>query len=530
MKAVRIHLGLALLACGFLCGCFDVEDELTIKPDGSGSVVLKLRTTAPEEVRDHLESMSDDEETPALYPPTSESEAERFFPPSTFKVSVEEADDGSGLTVRAEFKSVQALLNSPYGRAHQLLLHSTNAGELVLTALPAGEALGRAALVDPKTDLKDLEIEDPEALIRKRAEMKFTFRTRLPGAVAQSNGQHQGPAVTWAFTRAGCKDDAEFLARLSEPITATCSLNTPLAVTNPVRLALTTWTNLPDGVASVAAGAPSAETVIAAAQFVPQTLRVSRLVNLSGDSSYGGEGNRALLSGHVELPPALTPKQWGPPKVTEATDNLGNSLLIKTSEEADPAEAFARRYGISSSGSSSRAKPSPRQAFTLTFRPPEWKAKTVALVKGEMELTYAGGVEVLKMKNVIPTNAVVAADPEAMSGRNLRPRTISDPRLARHGLALVLQAGVVHQGATMLRLECSGKTPLLDLQVFDRNGRPWPTGFAVDGESLRVVVPGKPAPPLSLALALGSGGTSIKVPFQFEQIPTVGSPAKEVTP
>ena len=532
MRAKCLRVWLALVACGLLCGCFDVEDELTIKPDGSGSVVLKLRTSAPRgnpgPPRIHFE----DDEGPALYPPVNESEAGRFFPRKEFTVTVEEPGQEGSLTVRAAFKSVQALVNSPYGRAHQLLLQGTNAGELSLTAIPGGEAMARAACVDPGTDLKDLAVADPAALIRKRQEMKFVFRVRLPGLVTRSNGQHQDQAVTWSFARAGSKDDAEFLARLAERVTATCQWNTPLAVTNPVRLALTTWTNLADGVAQLAAGAPAADAIVAAAKVVPETLRVGRLVDLSGSGGFGGQGNVAQLTGYVELPPALAPQKWGAPKLTEATDNLGNSLLINATDDGLGASDFRYRYGLANSeGSRRAATPASRQPFTLAFRSPEWKAKTIATLKGEIELTYAGGVEVVKLSNAVPTNAIVAADPESMTRANVRQRAITDPRLSRLGVSLVLQSGMVMQGGTLLMLESRGKAPLLDFQVFDKDGRPWPTAFAAtSGTALRVIIPGKPAPPLSLALAVGAGGTGVKVPFAFEQVPVAATPAKEATP
>src|SRR5437660_1098584 len=108
-----------------LCGCFQVEDELTLQPDGSGKVALTLHSNLPEDLIGML-SMSSGYGggSGSIYPPVTELEARHFFPPKDFALKVQQksSDDGKTMTIEASFKDVNALLASPYGRAHQLAL------------------------------------------------------------------------------------------------------------------------------------------------------------------------------------------------------------------------------------------------------------------------------------------------------------------------------------------------------------------------------------------------------------------------
>src|SRR5438874_1080269 len=98
-----------ILAAALLCGCFQVQDELTLKPDGSGTVTMTLRSSLPEELIGMMGMSSGFGGGGApIYPPVSESEARRFFPAKDFSVKVEQKDAGTGktLVIVANFKDV----------------------------------------------------------------------------------------------------------------------------------------------------------------------------------------------------------------------------------------------------------------------------------------------------------------------------------------------------------------------------------------------------------------------------------------
>jgi hypothetical protein len=82
---------------------------------------------------------------------------------------------------------------------------------------------------------------------------------------------------------------------------------------------------------------------------------------------------------------------------------------------------------------------------------------------------------------------------------------------------------MVQNAMTMLELQVKGKdAALTDAQVFDANGRPWPTFLQQSdtGEESRcqIMIAGKPQPPLSLILLASSGGTALEVPILVEHV------------
>src|SRR5262245_49123740 len=118
----KIKRLLPFLPLVFLCGCLQVTDELSIQPDGSGTVKLDIKSSIPGSMAQNI-GMGMGETGAVVYPPTSEAEARKFFPGKEFTVTTKEEDNGetgSHLTVTVEFKDINALLSSPYGHAHAL--------------------------------------------------------------------------------------------------------------------------------------------------------------------------------------------------------------------------------------------------------------------------------------------------------------------------------------------------------------------------------------------------------------------------
>ena len=165
---------------------------------------------------------------------------------------------------------------------------------------------------------------------------------------------------------------------------------------------------------------------------------------------------------------------------------------------------------------------------TLSFRAPEWKVKEIARVKGALELDYFGGAEVIKLSNAVPASLVVDVSGQSSYSFNSDSEhgQITDSRLAELGLSLRVENAMVQSGMTVLSLQTSGaKTALVDAQVFDAAGRPWPTTLmqpdSSGGEerSCQVIVAGKPKPPFSLAVAVSGVGASVEVPILVEHAP-----------
>jgi hypothetical protein len=256
---------------------------------------------------------------------------------------------------------------------------------------------------------------------------------------------------------------------------------------------------------------------------------------------FGGEGSgqasQAQLTGAILLPAELAPQRWGQVKLEEAQDAKGNSLVPKDETES----MMSRVTSFSSVSMSDDAQDeeqndtAPRKEtaekphiVSLSFKAPEWKIKEIAKIKGSVELQYLGGSEVIKLSNAVPANLVMDMGKRSFSsfGPDSDRGQISNGRLAELGLTFRVQMAMVQSGMTILSLETGGgKAALLDAQVFDIDGHPWPTTLmqseSTGGEerSCQIMVAGKPKPPFSLALAVGGVGASVGVPILLENVP-----------
>lgn len=527
-----------VLATLFLCGCFQVQDELRLAPDGSGKVTLNLHSNLPEDLIGMMGSGFGGGQGAPIYPPISESEARRFFPAKDFTLKVERksADDGKTLVIEAAFKDINALLASPYGRAHQLSLKTNGSGALIVQGLSGGSTLAQAAQFKPEGEMAGFEVPGIEDAQKKKNEMRFEFRITLPNTVTAKNGTSEGKSVTWSVERAKCKDDDEFATKLAGVLEASCSVEgfkfTPIT---PPRLGLLPFNQLIDGKAATTAALPDTNKIVASVRFVPYVLNVTRTLDLSGEGS--GQASQAQLTGAILMPAELAPQRWGQVKLEEAQDAKGNSLMPK-----DETESMMSRITSYSSVSmrddaqdEEQGETAPRKEtaekphiVSLNFKAPEWKIKTIAKIKGSVELQYLGGSEVIKLSNAVPANLVMDMGKRSFSsfGSGSERGQISNGRLAELGLTCRVQMAMIQSGMTILSLETGGgKAALVDAQVFDVDGRPWPTTLmqseSTGGEdrSCQIMVAGKPKPPFSLALAVGGVGASIGVPILVENVP-----------
>jgi hypothetical protein len=530
-----------LLAMTLLCGCFQVQDELSLQPDGSGRVKMTLQSDLPEEMLGMLGMGARyGSDSAPVYPPTSEHEARRFFPSKDFALKVEQktGDKGKTLVVEAGFKDVNALLASPYGRAHQLTLRTNDNGTLTFQALSGGNILAQAAQFKPGAEMTGFEMPGMEDAQKKKVEMRFQFRVTLPNTATGANGTREDKTVTWSVERAQCKDDDEFAAKLSGVLEAGCSASglkfSPLT---PARLGLLPFSRLVAGKTAVTSALPDTNKIAGAARFVPGVLHVRRSLDLSGEDH--GAGSEAQLTGAVVLPQEFTPQQWGQVKLEDATDAAGNSLMPK--EDSDSMMSRVTHFGgfgmgeveneenEEEEGTSPPRDPEPKpHIVTLSFKAPEWKVKRIARIKATLELQYFGASEIIKLSNAVPAALVMDMTKRSSPDINFDSERgqVTDPRLAELGLSMRVQMAMAQQGMTTLSLATTGrKTALINAQLFDGDGKPWPTTLTLDDSggrderSAQLIVAGNPKPPFSLALELGGVGAAVGVPILVENVP-----------
>jgi hypothetical protein len=521
----RISFGLALV---FLCGCFKTKDELTINMDGSGKVRIETRSSIPPELSEGM-GMEARMGGGVMYPPISETEARKFFPGKDFTVNVkqERADNGDITTiVEAEFKDVNTLLASPYGRAHQLLVKIEN-GTLVVKGVTGMEGLARFAEMKDDSGMGMGAMPGLANMQERKDEMRAEFRVTLPNAITTANGTREGKTAAWIVERAKCKDAAEFAQQLSVVSEARCPAEgLKMAPVTPPRLALLPFAELASGTGLDRGVAPDTNKIAAAVRFVPYGLFVTRSLDLSGGG--GAQESAAQLIGAVVVPQEYAPQKWGEAKLDEATDAKGNDLKPSESVE-DRMLSMRARYSIveggDEEGTSTNSPSEQRHVVALGFRPPDWKVNEIARIKGSVSLQYFGcGSQVVKLTNAVPANWIMdISTPMRGGGFNPAEKRLNSPKLTELGLSLSLQMGMAQSGMTILTLQVNGQqAALTDAQVFDADGKPWPTFLQQQdvGEqgACQIMVAGKPQPPLSLALVASGGGSAVEVPILLEHV------------
>jgi hypothetical protein len=518
-----MSLGLLLM---LLCGCIKTEDELTINADGSGKVRIETRSSISPEMSESMQGRMGGMEGGVLYPPGSEAEAQKFFPAKDFTVTVKQdrADNGDVTTViEAEFKNINALLASAYGRAHQLSVKIAD-GALVVKGVTGMEATARLAEMKDETGMGMAAVPGLADLQKRKGEMRAEFRLRLPNEITTANGAHDGKTAMWIVERAKCKDAEEFARQLGVVSEARCSVaGLKMEPVTRARMGLLPFAELAAGAASDG-GAVDTNKIASVAKYVPYGLTVTRSMDLSGG---GAEGNVAQLIGAVELPQEFAPPKWGEPKLDEVVDARGNDLKPAAAGEE---RGFSQRsrFTDSENGAAEESATNKihRHVATISFLPPDWKISEIARIKGSFNLQYFGGLQVVKLTNAVPAKWLTDAS-KMMGGAafDSSEKPLNSAALAGLGLSLSVQMGMVQSGMTMLTLQVTGKqAALTDAQAFDADGKPWPTMLQQEDSggnetfTCQVMIAGKPQPPLSLALLVSGGGATVEVPILLEHV------------
>jgi hypothetical protein len=88
---------------------------------------------------------------------------------------------------------------------------------------------------------------------------------------------------------------------------------------------------------------------------------------------------------------------------------------------------------------------------------------------------------------------------------------------------------MAHANMTSISLEISGsQRALMDAQVYDADGRAWPTTLAeqdqteAEERTVQLAVMGTPKPPFSLALAWSGTEATFDAPVRLENVPLTG--------
>lgn len=530
---------LTVLAC-LVTGCLEVKEHLTIRSDGSGTLVIEVHSAiAPASIR--RRGWADlAKGSPDFLPPLTKEHAVRLFPGRGLRVEATEGSGGGGgptMLVKVAFQDIQALVASPYGTAHGLWLHSeggklhfaANSGLLqtvVFSHSHKVEFFGKAA--------------GHTHALKNRDQMSTEFTVTLPNAIAASNGKVEGRSATWRLERSKGKNEADLIRMLTGPLRAACpAAGIDFAAVSPPRLGLFPFGEVKEGPAPGMRVPPDPRAVVAAARFVPHMVKSVQSFYLPGRKA--GEAERrtdeararpldsaaAYLVGVLELPRELVPDRWGEPRVDRAADDVGTDLKLGE----DELRQFRSSINAWDRAVREELTKGPhdvaRHVLELRTRAPGRDATRLARLNGAVELEYFGDYRIAKLPDAIPDEWIAwdTRHKRRPARREGRP-VLASPLLRQLGLEVsVLHLARQSEPFAPQRLKTtiwlsarSEEAGLLDVQVFDADGVPWPrvawgsdrTG-PVDVQHF--AVPGTPKPPLSLALLVHGTRLKVRVPI-----------------
>jgi hypothetical protein len=522
-----------------LCGCLEIQDELILQPDGSGSVRLEVTSILNPEECAMLWAMTANDgsmKPPPLYPPLNQQQASACFPAPGFEVAVREEEgeeDARKTTITASFKDLRTLLSSPYAEHHQLSLN-LEGPHLRLRAKSGLEAIARSAMLTIDRELRDMLSPGLVAARKQAQAARAEFRVTLPSDLAGSSGRIEGRTSVWVFDRKAAGSSEVFLQQTAALLETSCSRD-KLTFTPPPhpRLALLPFAQLAE--TTLEADPVDPQKVLAAVRYQPRTLLVTRIMNFSGNANASPRRSGSLLSGEVLVPREFVPVRWSPPQLRVALDASGQNLIPSPSQEGSDDTWGGSTWSRESIDAepdedtqANAAEGTVRREVVLSFRAPEWGVHELQTLKASISMHYPGPAETLKLTHAIPA-AWILTTPEASGMRysfdpEASGHVIQDPRSVAAGNAVRVGNATQSSAITSLLLHLqAGEGGFQGGQVFDADGQPWPTLFSLrtdhEQPSCSLLVIGRPKPPLSLALRISKAGRTVDVPIALERVP-----------
>ena len=535
-----------LLACtmagvvlaGGAAGCFEVEDRLTVNPDGSGSVHIETVCYFPSEGTGMMDRGRLGRGGGAFYPPMQESEAHWWFPGDDFTVQAKEETTEGGqtrLVLDASFKDINALLKSPYGRAHSLRL-TREGDQLVLMARYGAQFAGHLEGMEKAAGAGAIPMETAP-FVKNKDKLRVRFAVTMPGAVTAEGAAVTGNTATWSVEAAKAADAAPLSQALDSVLVARCpGVAARFEPQTPARLDLWTFKDLKEGEAPGAPAPIDVEAVRKAVRFVPCTLTVTRSFDLAGEGFHGENG--ASLFGIVLLPRPLAPARWGDPTLKEAADDRGNDLMPGERDRYFSGRVMSRMaLGFmqeeEEGKGAAESDPNVRHEVMLGLKPPPQGAKKIVTLKADVPMYYTGGGHVLKVENVVPKDAILEMGPDRAMMQEPPGTAITSPQLQELGVGISTVQAVRTNGVTVLNLRVESESAIVGaVQIFDAEGRPWQSmvisqGFDEESGLAPVLVVGYPEGPLSMAFLINAQA-KVMVPIELRDLPI--APARPKAP
>jgi hypothetical protein len=512
MKAI-IGIIFILIFCS---SCVEVKDHLTINADGSGTVFISTSSKGSSSGLLMARQFFKEGASKVLnFPPMQHDDFKKLFPGNDFTIIFnDDPGDKEGI-IRAsiEFKDINKLLQSPYAAAHALSVKRTINGKLEVKVISGLQSIADAEYLF--MDNKDT----PGGIFGVREFSKdysMKFSITLPSLINNVNSN----TITWLTSRDTINSIEEAGVRFYSIHKASCSdKDIKFIPKTPLRMNLGNLKDIKEGTFSNNSLDINKEILIKAVKAIPVMLKISRYFDISGeDNFYNNNDNAASFIGALVLPVELAPFRWGRGELKEIRDDLGKNYLPKKQSFSRKANALNSIYKREQAKVKEKQKTATR-FISFSFKQPVPEARSLKVIHGTIPLKYQGRTTLVKLTGEIP--AIKSNENDfIMTNRVI----IGSDKLKKHGLVVTLNSVSKNNQITTFALKQKGEEAIIDIQVYDRNGKPWTTILRLlspGQDNISFMIAGEPEPPLSLSLLI-SGGPKFEIPFSFNDVSLFG--------
>lgn len=525
--AMTKMFSICILVCS-LTSCIEVKEHIILNKDGSGKVVIEVQADSSLEQYASMFGGSPFDAALFAYPPVTEKSLRMLFPGETFTIEVKDIQEkkfAMGIAAEIAFTDINDLLASPYGNAKSLEV-TRDEDRLRVRARTGLEPVVFSLTTEEPGNMRfmgGLLAALLEQNAQKKSDLLIEFRLTLPEEPLEGNGKVTDRSAVWTLDYANLQDDERLRQEAMKIMTVSCvSTDMTFSPNTPPRLALDNFDQLHE---RKIAGEeiPSRDEIINAIKFSPYKMVIKRSFDISGEG-YGDMENYGYLTGVIKIPQQLAPPKWGEETLLEITDDLGNSLMPSDKDESYSYRRYSRRvmYELQRSEQDEYKQQQPVSFF---FNAPDRDAQAIASFKGEIEVTYFSGSQVVKLDKTIKKDSILDMEPlvkeETRTVPDFKERKLDHPKLSDVGLNLILERVMAWGDNLMIYLSSEEDGSLISqVQVFDEQGKPWPTVYlsGTEEEMAYIMVLGELEPPLSLAFLVSGSGSSVKVPIELSDI------------
>ncbi len=280
---VKNRLLVCLLIILLLPACVEVKEHLTLDKDGSGHLMISVRSDTSSGDILNLFGVKADGLLRTVFPPLDENSIRKLFPGDTFIIETNvgkspEPDESPRIPAHefhaiVRFRDLNDLIESPYGKIKKLELIRDDG--VIRCRMVSGLDLVIFALTTQKMEnwpgVSNFLLEQG----KKRSDFSFVYTIDFPTVVRSTTGRvnETGKSVTWKMDTYKINTDKHLVNGLKTIMTAECSPDGfPVFLPSPPRLGLDPYSLLKEREITITNTLPPVEKIRHLIQFVPSRL------------------------------------------------------------------------------------------------------------------------------------------------------------------------------------------------------------------------------------------------------------------